>query len=92
MALARSEGLTVREQPYSFDQWKADAASGKLTEAFACGTAAVVTPIGRVASPEGEFRMGAGGPGQTTMRIKQKLVDIQRGVAPDPHGWVHRLG
>jgi branched-chain amino acid aminotransferase len=92
MALARSEGLTVREQPYSFDQWKADSASGKLTESFACGTAAVVTPIGRVASPEGEFRMGAGGPGQTTMRIKQKLVDIQRGVAPDPHGWVHRLG
>jgi branched-chain amino acid aminotransferase len=92
MTLARSEGLTVREEPYSFDQWKRDAASGKLTECFACGTAAVVTPIGKVASPEGEFKMGAGGPGQTTMRIKQKLVDIQRGVAPDPHGWVHKLG
>lgn len=91
LTLAKSEGLAVREEPYSFDQWKADAASGRLTEAFACGTAAVVTPIGRVASPEGEFKMGAGGPGQTTMRIKQKLVDIQRGVAPDPHGWVHRL-
>jgi branched-chain amino acid aminotransferase len=92
MTLARSEGLSVREEPYSFDQWKRDAASGKLTECFACGTAAVVTPIGKVASPEGEFKMGAGGTGQTTMRIKQKLVDIQRGVAPDPHGWVHKLG
>lgn len=92
MTLARSEGLTVREEPYSFDQWRADAKSGRLTECFACGTAAVVTPIGRVVSPEGEFRMGAGGPGQTTMRIKQKLVDIQRGIAPDPHNWVHRLG
>ena len=92
MTLARSEGLTVREEPYSFDQWRTDAASGKLTECFACGTAAVVTPIGRVARPEGEFKMGAGGPGQTTMRIKQRLVDIQRGVAPDPHGWVHKLG
>jgi branched-chain amino acid aminotransferase len=91
MTLAKSEGLTVREEPYSFDQWKTDAASGRLTEAFACGTAAVVTPIGKVASPEGEFRMGAGGPGQTTMRIKQRLVDIQRGVAPDPHGWVYRI-
>lgn len=91
MTLARSEGLTVREAPYAIDQWKADAASGRLTEAFACGTAAVVTPIGKVASPEGAFLMGAGGPGQTTMRIKQKLVDIQRGVAPDPHGWVHRI-
>ena len=91
MTLAQSEGLTVREQPYAIDQWQADAASGRLTEAFACGTAAVVTPIGRVASPDGEFKIGAGGPGQTTMRIKQRLVDIQRGAAPDPHGWVHRL-
>jgi branched-chain amino acid aminotransferase len=92
MTLARAEGLVVREEPYSFDQWKADAASGKLAEVFACGTAAVVTPIGKVASPEGEFKIGAGGPGQTTMRFKQRLVDIQHGVAPDPHGWVHKLG
>ena len=91
MTLARAEGLTVREQPYSIDQWRADAKSGKVTEAFACGTAAVVTPIGRVKSPEGEFVMGSGGPGQTTMRIKQKLVDIQRGVAPDNNGWVHKI-
>ena len=92
MTLARSEGLTVREAPYAIDQWRRDAQSGRLTEAFACGTAAVVTPIGRVAGPDGEFKIGAGGPGQTTQRIKQKLVDIQRGVAPDPHGWVRRIG
>ena len=91
MTLARAEGLTVREEPYSIDQWRADARSGKLTEAFACGTAAVVTPIGSVKSPDGEFKIGAGGPGQTTSRIKQKLVDIQRGVAPDPNGWVKRI-
>lgn len=91
LTLARAEGLTVREEPYAIDQWKADAHSGKLTEAFACGTAAVVSPIGRVVGSDGEFKMGAGGPGQTTMRIKQKLVDIQRGVAPDPHGWISRL-
>ncbi len=92
MTLARAEGLVVREQPYAIDQWRADAQSGRLTEAFACGTAAVVTPIGRVASPDGEFKIGAGGPGQLTTRLKQKLVDIQRGVGPDPHGWVHKLG
>jgi branched-chain amino acid aminotransferase len=92
ITLAKSEGLTVREAPYSIDQWKADAESGKLTESFACGTAAVVTPIGRVASPTFEFKIGAGGPGQTTTRIKQKLVDIQRGVAPDPHKWVYKIG
>ena len=92
MTLARADGLTVREQPYSIEQWRTDARSGRLTEAFACGTAAVVTPIGRVASPEGEFKIGAGGPGQVTSRMKQKLVDIQRGTAPDPHGWVYNLG
>jgi branched-chain amino acid aminotransferase len=91
ITLARAEGLTVSEEPYAIDQWRADAISGRVTEAFACGTAAVVTPIGRIASPEGEFKIGAGGPGQITMRLKQKLVDIQRGAAPDPHGWVHKL-
>ncbi len=92
MTLAKAEGLKVREEPYSIDQWQKDAASGRLTECFACGTAAVVTPIGRVKSPTFDIQMGAGGPGQTTTRIKQKLVDIQHGAAPDPHKWVHRLG
>jgi branched-chain amino acid aminotransferase len=91
LKLARAEGLTVREQPYAIDQWRSDAKNGKLTEAFACGTAAVVTPIGKVVDPSGEFRIGAGGPGQVTMRFKQKLVDIQRGLAPDPYGWMHRI-
>ncbi len=91
LTLARDEGLTVREEPYAIDQWRADAQSGRLIEAFACGTAAVVTPIGRVAGPEGEFTMGAGGPGQATARLRQRLVDIQRGVSPDPHGWVQRV-
>jgi branched-chain amino acid aminotransferase len=91
MKLAHDEGLTVREEPYSIDQWRGDAESGRLTEAFACGTAAVVTPIGSVKSPDGEFKMGAGGPGQLTQRIKQKLLDIQRGASPDRHGWVRRI-
>ncbi|MBS0242499.1 MAG: branched-chain amino acid aminotransferase [Proteobacteria bacterium] len=91
MTLARDEGVTVREEPYSIDQWRKDAQSGRVTEAFACGTAAVVTPIGKIVSPEGAFQIGAGGPGQVTTRIKQKLVDIQRGAAPDKHGWVHRI-
>lgn len=91
ITLAREEGLTVREEPYAIDQWHADAKSGHLTESFACGTAAVVTPIGSVTGPDGTFIIGAGGPGQTTMRIKERLVNIQRGSAPDPYKWVNRL-
>jgi branched-chain amino acid aminotransferase len=91
MILAREEGLTVREERYSLDQWREDAASGKLVEAFACGTAAVVTPVGKVAGHDGEFTVGSGGPGQLTQRLRQRLVSIQRGEAPDAHGWVMRL-
>jgi branched-chain amino acid aminotransferase len=92
ITLAREEGLTVVEERYAIDQWRADAESGRLTETFACGTAAVVTPVGKVASRDGEFTVGSGGPGQTTQRLRDKLVSIQRGTAEDKHGWVMRLG
>ena len=92
MTLARDEGLTVREDRYSLDQWRNDAASGHLIEAFACGTAAVVTPIGHVADHGEQFTIGSGGPGQLTGKLKARLVAIQRGEAPDEHGWVMRLG
>ena len=92
MTLARDEGLTVREDRYSLDQWRNDSASGHLIEAFACGTAAVVTPIGHVADHGEEFTIGSGGPGQLTGKLKARLVAIQRGEAPDDHGWVMRLG
>ena len=91
ITLAREEGLTVREEPYAFDQWRDDAKSGKLIECFACGTAAVVTPVGKVASHDGEFTVGSGGPGQLTGRLRDRLVAIQRGTAADTHGWVMRL-
>ncbi len=91
ITLARDAGLTVREEPYAIDQWQADATSGKLTESFACGTAAVVTPVGKVTRGATSFTVGAGGPGQVTAMLKDKLVNIQRGRAADPHGWVTRL-
>lgn len=91
LALAREEGLTVREERYSLEQWRDDAASGALLETFACGTAAVVTPVGKVAGHDGEFTIGTGGPGQLTQKLRARLVAIQRGEAPDPHGWVMRL-
>ena len=91
ITLAREQGIVVREEPYSIDQWRDDANSGRLTEAFACGTAAVVTPVGRVGSPDGEFTIGAGGPGQMTQALKAMLVDIQRGSVADQHKWVHLI-
>lgn len=91
ITLAREEGLDVREERYSLEQWRDDARSGKLVETFACGTAAVVTPVGKVAGHDGEFVIGSGGPGQLTQKLRQKLVGIQRGTVEDRHGWVTKL-
>jgi branched-chain amino acid aminotransferase len=91
LTLARDQGIVVREEPYSIEQWKADAESGRLTEAFACGTAAVVTPIGSVKGVDGGFTIGGQSAGPLTQRLRASLVDIQRGEAPDPYGWVEQI-
>lgn len=88
MRLMRDEGLTVREEPYSIDQWCADATSGRLVETMACGTAAVVTSVGTVLGPDGEFAIGGGGTGQITQKLRDRLTGIQTGRHPDPYGWV----
>ena len=89
--LARDEGMTVEERPYSFDDWKADAASGKLREAFACGTAAVVAAIGKVKYPGGEFAISAGETGEVTTKLRDRLVTLQRGRSNDPYGWLRPI-
>jgi branched-chain amino acid aminotransferase len=91
VTLLEEQGLKVAEAPYSIDQWRADAASGHLVEVMACGTAAVVTAVGKVAGPEGEFTIGAGGIGQTTAKLRETLVGIQTGRIADTHGWVMRV-
>ena len=91
LTLAREEGRTVREELYSYDQWRADAQSGKLRECFACGTAAVVSPIGEIKSASGDFVIGNGAGGSVTDGLKAKLVGIQRGEIPDTQGWVHKV-
>jgi branched-chain amino acid aminotransferase len=91
LTLAAEQGHRVIEEPYAFDRWRADAASGRLREVFACGTAAVLTPIGTVRSTDGEFVVGDGGTGEVTARLRRTLVDIQRGRGADRHGWVERL-
>ncbi|BDB30366.1 MULTISPECIES: branched-chain amino acid aminotransferase [Cupriavidus] len=92
MVLAGDMGMTVREEPYAIDQWQADAQSGRLTEAFACGTAAVVTPIGTVKGRQHNFTVGDGDVGPVASRLKSALLDIQQGRAPDTHGWMERIG
>ncbi len=91
IALAKAAGTTVREAPYTIDQWRADAASGKLKEAFACGTAAVISPIGKVRSTSGDFTINGGNAGPVAMGMRKQLVDIQYGRAADPHNWIRKV-
>jgi branched-chain amino acid aminotransferase len=91
ITLAAERGITTVARPYSIDEWRADAATGRLTEAFACGTAAVITPIGAVRAESGDFTVGDGTGGSATAAIRAELVDIQRGRRPDRHGWLRRV-
>jgi branched-chain amino acid aminotransferase len=91
IALTKDSGTLVREELYTIDQWRADAANGKLKEAFACGTAAVISPIGKVCSATGDFLIGGGAAGPVAMGLRKKLVDIQYGRAADPHGWIKKV-
>lgn len=93
ITLARERGRNVEERQVSFEEWRAGVASGAIVEAFACGTAAVITPIGRIKWPGGELSMGDGETiGRTVTELRKALIDIQYGLAPDTHGWMHRAG
>ena len=89
LKLAVDLGYQAEEGSISTEEWRAGCADGSLAEVFACGTAAVITPVGAVKSANGSWRVGDGKPGEISMRLRQSLVDIQRGIAPDPHRWLH---
>ncbi|NUR93059.1 MAG: branched-chain amino acid aminotransferase [Nonomuraea sp.] len=91
LRLAADAGYEVAERRVSVEEWKKSAASGDLTEVFACGTAAVVTPVGKVRYTGGELTIGGGEPGPVTTLLRERLTGIQLGTAPDPHGWMRTL-
>ncbi|MFC0599314.1 branched-chain amino acid aminotransferase [Streptomyces palmae] len=92
LRIAEDMGYEVAEGRISVEDWKNGNADGSLTEVFACGTAAVITPVGSVKSARGDWTVADGQPGEVTLKLRKALLDIQTGAAPDPHGWMHRLG
>jgi branched-chain amino acid aminotransferase len=87
--VAREMGHTVTERRISLDEWRQGVADGTVTETFACGTAAVITPIGEVKARTGDFVVGNGVSGPLTMKLRESLLDIQHGRVADPRGWLH---
>ncbi|MGW2259631.1 branched-chain amino acid aminotransferase [Streptomyces sp. NPDC001780] len=92
LKLADDLGYTSEEGRVSTEQWRRDTENGTLTEVFACGTAAVITPVGLVKTANGEWTQSGGRPGEVTMKLRKALLDIQTGAVADEHGWMHELG
>ncbi|MBT2392906.1 branched-chain amino acid aminotransferase [Streptomyces sp. ISL-1] len=92
LKLAKDLGYKSEEGRISIEDWKRDTENGTLTEVFACGTAAVITPVGSVKSAGAEWTQADGQPGKVTLELRKALLDIQTGVAEDVHGWMHELG
>jgi len=91
LTLASELGYSADEGKISIDEWREGAASGAISEVFACGTAAVITPVGSVDSAHGAWTNGDGTPGPVSMALREGLLALQTGQAADPHGWMHRL-
>ncbi|WP_193598728.1 branched-chain amino acid aminotransferase [Microbacterium sp. YJN-G] len=88
LQLAEDRGLTVERRPVSLGEWRQGVASGDIVEVFACGTAAVVTPIGALVSSEFEDEQPVG---ELALSLREELTDIQYGRREDKHGWLLRL-
>jgi len=91
LKLAPKLGIGAEEGRISTSRWRRDCASCELTEAFACGTAAVIAPVGRVRGAACEWVVGDGGPGPITLTLRDELLGIQYGLRPDPFGWIHKV-
>jgi branched-chain amino acid aminotransferase len=91
LSVAKDLGYGADQGRISTDSWREGNASGEITEVFACGTAAVITPVGSVKSADHSWTVGDGGPGEVTMRLRHALLDIQTGRTADVHGWLRTL-
>lgn len=91
LELAESRGLTPVERRIEMAELLGGISDGTITEVFACGTAAVITPVGAFVDAERTIAVGAGEVGEHTAGLRSHLLDIQYGRAEDTHGWLHRL-
>jgi branched-chain amino acid aminotransferase len=91
LRLAPGLGIAAEEGRISTGQWRSQCESGELTEVFACGTAAVITPVGTVKGASSGWPIGNGAPGPVTLRLREELLGIQSGHQPDPFSWIHKV-
>jgi len=91
LRLAARLGLRCEEGRISVAQWRKQCEAGLITEVFACGTAAVIAPVGQVRGSDGGWTVGDGNPGRVTLRLRDELLGIQYGRIPDELRWLRTV-
>jgi branched-chain amino acid aminotransferase len=91
ITLLKDQNVNIHERKFSLAELEQGANSGDLVEVFACGTAAVITPVGLFKSKNGEIEVSGQRPGDLTVSLRQELTDIQYGRIADRHGWLLKL-
>ncbi len=87
----KGKGYTVSERLLSIDELTAAMADGTLEEAWGCGTAAVVSPIGELAYDGKQYAVNGGQIGEVTQMLYDTLTGIQWGKVEDTYGWTVQL-
>ncbi len=88
ITIAQKLGFEIEERPIEVNELMADIRSGKVTEAFGSGTAAVVTPVGKLCFKDEVVTLGDGGVGKVTQKLYDTLTGIQTGKVKDEFGWI----
>ncbi len=91
LEVLRNEGYKVSERLLSIDELGEALKNGKLEEAWGCGTAAVVSPIGELCYKDVKYTINNGEIGEVTQHLYDTLTGIQWGKAPDTYGWNHEI-
>ncbi|WP_349427276.1 branched-chain amino acid aminotransferase [Microbacterium sp. LWS13-1.2] len=91
LQLAQDRGLVVEQRKVSIDEWREGAASGSIVGAFACGTAAVIVPIGKLVADDYEIVHDGDAASELALSLREELTGIQYGRVADLHGWLTRL-
>ncbi len=91
LKLAQDLGFQAQERKVEINSLIADIKSKKVSEMFACGTAAMVTPIGTLFDGQEKILIGEGGSGVVSQKVKQGLLDVQTGAREDKYNWLFRV-
>lgn len=91
LQLADALGYRTETRPISIEEWRSAAEAGRLTEVFASGTAAVITPIAELVGDNVAIHTPVSGMGPVAAALHAELTGIQYGTRPDRFGWMHTL-